>query len=169
MKTIFYGSRQSGMICLLTMKALSLNPIVIAEDKIVMNVANKLNCIIVDYDKLKNIKFDLLVCCHGRKILSKEILKKGICINVHPCLKNCKGARPINQFIDKKLKIGSVGVHYMTEEVDKGEVITEIFKKIEYKTEIEIYNELYPLYSIALIDAIISLNFDSFNPFFDSI
>lgn len=42
----------------------------------------------------------------------------------------------------------------MTEEVDMGEVIVENFRDVTGLTEIEVYNELYPLYSYTLVQAL---------------
>lgn len=106
-------------------------------------------------DNLK--KADILVCVHGREILKEEHLKtpKLGCINVHPYLYKYKGANPIGRaFMEKNFK-GSVGVHKMTTETDCGEVIIEEFVNVEgAKTEKEIYNILYPLYSITLLKAL---------------
>jgi methionyl-tRNA formyltransferase len=106
---------------------------------------------------LKSLNLDLLVCCHGREILKKEILEipeKG-CINLHPCLYKYKGARPIERLLEDKNPKASIGVHYMIEEVDMGDVITEIFVDVSgCSIPIEVYNKLYIYYSLALIDAI---------------
>lgn len=66
-------------------------------------------------------KSDLLVCVHGKEILTKEILdhpKLG-CINVHPCLYKYKGKEPIKRLLEEDENKASVGVHYMSETVDK--------------------------------------------------
>ena len=106
-------------------------------------------------DGLKNS--DILVSVHGREIVKEEQLKAPRlgCINVHPYLYKYKGANPIKRaFMDKNFK-GSVGVHKMTTEIDAGEVIVEEFVNVEgAKTEIEIYNILYPYYSSALLKAL---------------
>jgi len=54
--------------------------------------------------------------------------------------------------IKDKVTKASVGCHYLTEKVDEGKVIVENFKEVEGKTEIEVYNELYPVYIKTLID-----------------
>jgi methionyl-tRNA formyltransferase len=55
---------------------------------------------------------------------------------------------------DKNPK-ASVGVHYMTERVDAGEVIIEEFVDVSGKeTVVEVYNELYPYYAITLLKAL---------------
>jgi hypothetical protein len=42
----------------------------------------------------------------------------------------------------------------MTEKIDEGEVIKEQFLGVSGKNEIEIYNQLYPLYSIAIVKSL---------------
>jgi len=92
-----------------------------------------------------------------RKILKKKLLelpKKG-CINIHPCLYKYKGADPIGRLLSEGEKKASVGVHFMVEKVDSGKVLSEKFAGIgNAKTVAEVYNILYPYYSIALIEAI---------------
>lgn len=163
MKIIFYGGRQAGMIALLTLLALKQKVVcVIPVDEIVEKTARTLGLRIkkprdinnkkfVQY--LKNLKPDLLVCCHGRQILKKDLLSIGG-INLHPCLSKYKGAHPIEKFLRDKEKRASVGVHWMTEKVDQGKVIFEEFLEVSGKSVVEVYNELYPVYSRALIKAL---------------
>lgn len=163
MRIIFYGGRQSGMIALLTLLALSEEVVcVIPMDEIVERVAKKFKLNIRKVKDINNKKFvnylyklkpDLFVCCHGRQILKKEILSIG-CINLHPCLYKYKGANPIERLLIDKEKKASVGVHWMTEKVDRGEVIVEKFLEVKGLNLIEVYNELYPIYSEALIEAL---------------
>ncbi len=159
MKIVFYGARQAGMISLLTLLALKYKVVcVIPVDNPVERVAENLNLNIkkpkdinkknfVDY--LLNLKPDLLICCHGRQILKKEILAIPS-INLHPCLYKYPGANPIGRLLESGDKRASVATHWMTEAVDKGEVIVEKFLDVKGSNVIEVYNELYPLYSEVL-------------------
>lgn len=163
MKIIFYGGKQAGMVSLLTLLALKEKIVcVIPVDEIVRETAKNLglkvkevkdinNKKIVKY--LKSLKPDLLVCCHGRQILKKDILAIG-CINLHPCLYKYKGANPIERLLKDKEKKASIGVHWMTEKLDKGKVIVEKFLEDKGSNIIEVYNELYPVYSEVLIKAL---------------
>jgi len=162
-KTVFYGGKQAGMIALLTLKSIGYDVVcVVPCDDIVKDVAKKLGIDVqtptnmndgkfIQY--LKNTGASLFVCCHGKQILRKELLNSFICVNMHPCLSKYKGKDPIGRAIQNKDSEASVGLHYMIEKVDEGEVIEEIYTKISGKTVSEVYNELYPLYSMVLIIA----------------
>lgn len=169
MKIVFYGGRQSGMVALLTLLALKHEVVcVIPVDDPVERAAKSFKLNIkkpedindkkfVEY--LKNLKSGLLVCCHGRKILKKDILTIKA-INLHPCLYKYKGADPIGRMLKDKETKASVGVHWMTEDVDRGEVIVEEFLTTKGSNVMEIYNELYPLYSEVLVEAIDKIKLD---------
>ena len=165
MNIIFYGGRQAGIVSLLTLMALGHKiACVIPVDDSMELVANGSILSIkkpkninekkfIDY--LKTLNADLFVCCHGRQIIkSLWILNKLKAINMHPCLYKYKGADPIKRLLEDKSKKASVGVHWMTEKVDEGMVITEHFKEIISDTTIGVYNELYPLYATSLIEAL---------------
>ena len=81
-------------------------------------------------------------------------MEKGKCINLHPCLYKFKGLKPVKKLIDAGITKASVGSHYMTEKIDSGEVIVEKFIEVEGKTEVEVYNELYVLYSEVLLETL---------------
>lgn len=163
MKIIFYGGRQAGVICLLTLLARGDKVLcVIPQDEIVESIAKEQNLSIFkpesinskeSEEHLGSLAADLLICVHGRQIVKNNILqipKKG-CVNVHPCLSKYKGADPVKRMLEDGEKKASVGVHRMIEKIDAGEVIEEIFVDVEgCNTIIEIYNVLYPIYSIAL-------------------
>ncbi len=167
MNIIFYGARQAGVFCLLTLLALRENVVcVIPNDNFVKTIAKKFNLEIFEPNSIndknsikyiKNLNPDVLICCHGREILNENILNipRFGCINLHPCLYKYKGANPIRRLLRDEETRASVGVHYMIKEVDKGETITENFVNIKgCKTEEEVYNKLYLYYSITLIDAL---------------
>lgn len=167
MKIIFYGGKQAGMIALLTLLSLRHKVVcVIPVDGAVEKTAKNFNLNIREprdiNDKklvsyLKRLKPDLLVCCHGRQILKKDILAIR-CVNLHPCLYEYKGADPVGRLLKDGNKKASVGAHWMVEKVDRGGVIVEKFLKVEGKTPSEIYNELYPLYVEVLTESLKIIN-----------
>ena len=100
---------------------------------------------------------DILLSVHWRKIIPPQIFKKPkiASINVHPYLYIYKGADPIGRAIKDNNFKASVGVHHISEEVDGGDVITELFIYINpSQNRCEIYNQLYPIYSQAIIDSL---------------
>lgn len=174
MRIAFYGGKQAGMTCLLTCAARGhLVSWVFAEDEIVERAGELISAptirigkeITTEKEMVECVKdtsithtpIDLFVCAHGRKILSQEFLslfpEGGI--NVHPCLSRFKGSRPIERLLESNDRLASVGVHYMTDKVDEGEVICEEWRNAEgLKTTCEVYNLLYPAYAIALSNAL---------------
>ncbi|MFH1451232.1 MAG: formyltransferase family protein [bacterium] len=163
MKIVFYGGRQAGMTALLTLLAAGEKVVcVIPVDEPVINTAKLFKLNVKKPKDINDAKFvkylfslkpDLFVCCHGRQILKKEILKISA-INLHPCLYKYKGSRPIARLLQDNEKKASVGVHWMAEEVDQGKVIAEEFIEVKGVTQAEVYNELYPVYAKALIAAL---------------
>lgn len=122
MKTIiFYGRAQMGVVVLSHILSLGYKVKVIPEDNLIRNMCKYHNLEIVDLETMG--KFDLFLCCHGRKIIKKEYLEKGKFVNMHPCLWKYKGHDPIGKYIKNKDIEASVESHYMVEEVDAGEVI----------------------------------------------
>ena len=99
----------------------------------------------------------MIISIHGRELIPDKILgqvKYGG-INIHPCLWKYKGADPIKRLIADKSPIASVGAHRMTDKVDEGEVLVEHFIHLQpYQSEADVYNQLYPLYPIVLIEAL---------------
>ena len=93
------------------------------------------------------IPVNVLLSVHGREIIKKETLEQIPCYNIHPYLYCYKGADPIGRAIKAKNTWASVGLHKMSEEADVGEVIFEVFAKIEFTDSYEVfYSRLYPLY-----------------------
>jgi len=164
MKVIFYGGRQAGVVSLLTLLALKKDVVcVIPQDGIVERVAKELNLKVSkkpindSADYLKSLDADLLVCCHGLDIINKETLEipRMGGINLHPCLSMYRGLHPVERMLKDGVQTASVGVHEMTDEIDGGKVITELYKPVpDCNTVGEVYNELYPYYALALIDAL---------------
>lgn len=164
MKIIFYGGRQAGLIQLLTLLALGHKVVcVVAVDEIVEEGAKSFGLEVqkpkninedtfVDY--LEGLHADLFVCCHGRQIIKPRILNMVKAINTHPCLYKYKGTEPVRRLLEDKNTKASVAVHWMIEKVDEGKAIVENFKEVTSTTVEGVYNELYPLYSKTLIDAL---------------
>jgi len=163
LKVCFMGGRQAGII-----GALSL---VSAGHRILSAVSysKELSLILQYYDvplclSVRNKDFievlkksDLLVSVHGREIIEEKYLhlpRLGS-INIHPYLYKYKGTRPVERALNDGNFKASVGVHRMEKEIDAGDVIIEEFVDVEEaKTIGEIYNILYPYYSLALLKAL---------------
>lgn len=174
MRLVFYGGGQVGMVGLLTCAARGHQiSWVFAEDEIVEQTGNLILAPTIRMGKdatteeemaecvkdisISRVPSDLLVCVHGRKILSQNFLslfpEGGI--NAHPCLSRFKGARPIERLLKSKDRRASVGVHYMTNKVDEGKIICEEWRNAKgLKTPCEVYNLLYPAYAVALSNAL---------------
>lgn len=153
------GGNVAGCIGHMTLKALHHNlAVIIAYDQIFAYFVHEsggwIFNTIKNVDKKAIAKCDLLVCMHGREIVTKDILKMIPAINAHPCLYKYKGTDPIGRMLADGHTRASVGVHRMTEKVDEGEVLAEEFVDVTgCKTREEVYNKLYPYYSIALMKA----------------
>ncbi len=165
MKILFLGNKQAGIIGLLTTLAFGCDVKgVVTVNEPMREVATSLGLPLYNSIKQREIpdilkRVDLMVSVHSREIIPKSMLDMSRLggINVHPCLYAYKGADPVNRWLAGIEPLASVGVHKMTEEVDCGEVITEFFVQIDRNTvhiAEEVYNQLYPLYSLALLDAL---------------
>lgn len=162
MKIIFYGGRQSGMISLLTLRALGHEivcaipvdePVEILAKALEINVQKPENINDNDFfSYLENLGAEMFFCCHGRTIIKKQILDKFLCVNLHPCLSKYPGARSVERLLNNNDNQASVGAHWMTENIDRGKIIVENFKEIASDTVIGVYNEIYPLYAKTTID-----------------
>ena len=157
---VYLGGKQAGCVGLLTLYAANCRiASVVAYDELVHQLARTLH--LVTFSSIKETGFqqtlsssDLLVSVHGREIIPKsmlDLLPLGG-INVHPCLYQYKGANPVQRLLDDGNTRASVGVHRMTEAVDEGEVLVEEFVEVSTQTSaVEVYNELYPYYALALL------------------
>ncbi len=167
LKVVYLGGKQAGLIGLLTVSSFGCQiKAVVPRDSIVGDMAKKLGYPIFDSVKQEEVKnllkgTDLLISVHSKEIISMEILNIPRLggINVHPCLYKYKGANPIDRFLTGNTSKASVGVHYMSAELDCGEVIKEIFVDINryrqgVNTVVEVYNILYPVYSLVLLEAL---------------
>lgn len=167
LRVVFYGGRPAGVVGLLTVLAKGCHVVcVVPVDEAVRGVAEQFHLPVLSAtllnapegrDRIAALGADLLVCVHGRAILKAETLRAVRLggINVHPCLYKYKGARPVERLLADGETRGSVGVHWMTEEVDQGPVLVEHFVDVTgLRTPVEVYNGLYPLYARSLKDAL---------------
>lgn len=166
MKIAFYGGETVGVITLLALLAQNhYIACVIPEDERVAEVAKIFDIPLKPKKFLESMKFirrlkkeiDIFICCHGRKILPKSLFESVKCINIHPCLYKYKGVKPVKRLIEDKNPRASVAVHFMTEKIDKGKTIVELFTRIDgvgQMSEIQVYTKLYPLYVKALVKAL---------------
>lgn len=153
-KVLFMGGQQAGNLGLATLRALDVNPDVVAYGH--LNSAIGLNAFASIKD-IQNWDFELLISIHGREIVPYFILREleygGI--NLHPCLSKYPGADPIGRYLADKGTIATIGAHYMTKEVDKGPVIYELsVDAVGCSTREEVYQKLYPYYPITLLAAL---------------
>lgn len=160
LKLCFIGGSQAGVIGLLTILSCGFEcSAVVSYFKPLTKISKFYN--ILTFSTIKNRSFldkmrqsDVLICVHGREIIDSGqlVLPKFGCFNVHPYLYKYKGANPVGRALRDKNFNASVGVHKMTDIVDKGEVIVEEFVDVAGAGTIdEIYNSLYPYYCIAII------------------
>ena len=160
---VFMGSRQAGCTGLLTLLAAGhkVTGIIAYEDTLdklsreldIPGFSSVAQPQVIELLK----KGDLLVSVHGREIVPVELLNlpRLGCINVHPCLYAYKGANPIERLLNDGNTKASIGIHRMIEKVDEGEVLIEEFIDVTGKQSIEeIYNALYPYYSLTLLKAL---------------
>lgn len=170
MKIAFYGGQSTGMMVLLNLIAKGHNiRAVFCEDEKIEKIAKEFKLQIFPKHKLDDQELteklakhvDLLLCCHGKKILKPYLVKSIPCINIHPCLYKYKGAKPIQRLIRDGNSKASVASHWMTEKVDSGKVIVEKFTRIDSiknKVEADVYNDLYPLYIEVVNDTLLEIH-----------
>ncbi len=173
-KITYMGGNQAGIIGALT--ALSLGNDITAA----VSYSNDLTYIlhllnIKTYDSIKNKQFidkvkrsDMLLSVHGREIVKPDLLNasKLGAINIHPYLYKYKGANPVERALKDKEFKASVGAHIMVENVDEGEVLVEEFIDVYPSKNVEeVYNKLYPYYSIVILKAISAIlkRYEKFN------
>lgn len=78
-------------------------------------------------EEIKELKIELLVCLAHPDILRKNILgifSKG-CINYHYGLPKYQGRHPLNWMIIDGIREIPAAIHYMTEGIDTGDIITQ--------------------------------------------
>lgn len=103
---------------------------------------------IIEYkDEINEKGLELLICLAHPFILKKEeidLFPKG-CINLHSGIPNYCGRNPVNWMIIDGVKNMPVAVHFMSEEIDGGDIILEDYVIAErndnYKTLVEKISE----------------------------
>lgn len=101
---------------------------------------------------------DLIALCGFMRILTPKFINAYKCINIHPSfLPYHKGANGIkDSFEDESLGFGGVSVHYVSQELDGGEIILqEKLSKVPFK-DLEAFSNAihqleYKLYPQALL------------------
>jgi methionyl-tRNA formyltransferase len=165
LRVLFLGGKQAGVIGLLTTIASGCCVKgVVTKNQMMKELASRFDLPIyysVKQDEVRKLlnNVDLMISVHSREIIPIELLNIPRLggINVHPCLKSYKGKDPIQRFLKDEATEASVGVHKMTEQVDMGETLHEIFVEIDRNkitTVDEVYNILYPIYSLVLLDVL---------------
>lgn len=147
MTIILYTRRNVGLYALSYLKAKGLFVKVVTDDLEVFKMAGKLNCEVVSLADALFSLYDYFFCVHGNQVIPKDAIKKYQMVNFHPCLTQYKGANPIKRYIENKDRYATVGCHYITEEVDVGEIVhQEFFITPEVKSYAEFYNIAVPYY-----------------------
>lgn len=142
MKIILYANRNTGLLILYYLLSKGHQVKVITEDSMISKISQ---CQKVTLDTMG--EFDLFICCHGRKIIPAKFLQPKKFINIHPCLSQYKGHNPLKRYIENQDTEASVESHYITDEVDSGEVINQQkFTTGIITTYAEFYNIAYPYY-----------------------
>lgn len=145
MTVILYTRRNVGMIALSWFVAKGYSVRVITDDINVKWLAYTLGQQIVSFDTMGG--YDFFASVHGWKVVPKKHLKEGVSFNVHPCLGKYPGHDPIRKYIMNQDTEASVESHFMTNEVDKGEVIAqEFFTTPICETYADFYNEAFCSY-----------------------
>lgn len=87
-----------------------------------------------EYQKVLDLKPDLIVTCAYGQILPEEILNypKYGCINVHASLlPKLRGGAPIHHAIIDGYKETGITIMYMSRKMDQGDILTQVKTKIE--------------------------------------
>lgn len=145
MKTvILYARRNTGFMALVYLLSKPVKLKIISDDIKILRFAAVHK---VEETKIGDMDYDLFLCVHGDKIIPKRLLKDRQAINIHPCLFKYKGRNPIIRYIANGDTKASVESHYMTENVDEGEVVyQEFFDTPVCNSYADFYNEALPVY-----------------------
>ncbi|MBA4724171.1 MAG: formyltetrahydrofolate deformylase [Gammaproteobacteria bacterium] len=79
---------------------------------------------------------DLIVLARYMQILSDQLTSKwsGKCINIHHSfLPSFKGAKPYHQAFNKGVKIIGATAHYVTSELDEGQIIEQDVQRVSHR------------------------------------
>lgn len=163
LKICFMGGNQAGIIGALTI--LATNNRIISAVSYSLELTNVLKLLHIPVCKtIKNKNFikklkesDVLLSVHGREVVKLDLLRlpKIGCINIHPYLYKYKGSNPVQRALKDKEFKASVGAHIMDEKIDNGKVLAEEFIDVSGMNSVdEIYNKLYPVYSIVILKSL---------------
>ena len=89
---------------------------------------------------VKKYKIDLIVLARYMQVLSPRLCKKlkGKIINIHHSfLPSFKGARPYQQAYMKGVKIIGATAHYVTDELDEGQIIEQDVERVDHTKSLE--------------------------------
>ena len=89
---------------------------------------------------MKKYKIDLIVLARYMQVLSPSLCKKlkGKIINIHHSfLPSFKGARPYQQAYMKGVKIIGATAHYVTDELDEGQIIEQDVERVDHTKSLE--------------------------------
>lgn len=91
---------------------------------------------------IKQSGAQLSVLAGFMRILTPEFTKSVKAINLHPSLLPLfKGANAIEESYNSGMKVGGISVHYVSEELDGGEIIAQECIKIEKNMSLEEYEK----------------------------
>lgn len=113
--------------------------------------------------RLKNHKVDLTILAGFMRILTPVFVHSIKALNIHPSLLPLfKGAHAIKESYESPMKVAGVSVHYVSDELDGGELIAqEAIAKIEGEGieafEVRIHALEHRLYPRAIIQALKAL------------
>ena len=89
---------------------------------------------------IKKYKIDLVVLARYMQVLSPDLCKKlkGKIVNIHHSfLPSFKGARPYHQAYIKGVKIIGATAHYVTDELDEGQIIEQDVGRVNHTKSLE--------------------------------
>jgi phosphoribosylglycinamide formyltransferase-1 len=96
---------------------------------------------------VQSYEVDLTILAGFMRILTPEFTKNVKAINLHPSLLPLfKGAKAIEQSYESAMKVGGISVHYVSEELDGGEIIAQkCFQKTKNMTLEEFEEKIHAL------------------------
>jgi methionyl-tRNA formyltransferase len=148
MKILLYTRRNVGMYCLSHLIAIGHEVVVMTDELTIVRLAERYGCPVIGNGEWERMgSYDMLLSIHGNKKVPTQFLKPGS-VNIHPCLSRYKGKDPISRYIKDKQILGTVESHWMTDEIDGGEIIyrTPEFLTGECRTHADFYNTALPFY-----------------------
>jgi methionyl-tRNA formyltransferase len=163
MKIILLTRRNVGLIALSWLVAKGYDVYVISDDEDVLNLAESFGVEAITMAGVGD--GDVLLSVHWHKIISKEYLKNRLAINVHPLLSlgdRYKGHNPVRKYIESNETIATIDSHFMTEDVDDGEIIESVcFVTGKVSSYAEFYNLALSKYCYLLYRTFQKLNINA--------